>query len=552
MKTASYVTYNDIFPEIIQDKEIAIIDFLEMLNKEEVIVRVIEILNLISNPKSSINEQYKIFNNHCIDDRQLEIVSIVRGKGRGAIFFRGQIFELLNTLLKIKNDNSEENKSLSLACNREILLKALLLASEQRTNQTYKSLRNKNIDYFQKALAIRKGREDSNKATEYYYNLAKAHIIFNKIFPKIIHNFLQIFTDSIGLNTEEYIECYSFFLLLLNNDDQYLTGVFHLNLLKDVQNKDNKLQYFLDKFSMKIKNIKSNQEYEKQIIYNPIIKTDGKYIIGDYITFLKLITDFPIFNLEGENRRNYWLIQYGEAIEQYVFSLLERIYTHSSINIQYLNNIEYFINGERYQIDSLIYNTDSISIIEIKQAFLNNNSQNIDNPDNYLSGIDQKYGISADGKSIKGIAQLARTIYYYVNGEIKKLDDFKTIIPILIVNDNLIATPLSNLYLSNKFRDLFLGAEDSENNTFMFKEYKIFPLIVISVEEMEILEETITRDGFENILKKYIKDRDSENTRFLEFVGKHYNILDNKYLSGIVYDKLLKMKDDLFPDFIEN
>ena len=238
-------------------------------------------------------------------------------------------------------------------------------------------------------------------------------------------------------------------------------------------------------------------------------------------------------------------------MEEYVNELFARIYPHSIIfENRYISNYQYFIGKNRYEIDGIITDIKSVVFMEIKNVLIRKSNINTDKPKLYLESIDQKYGVT-DKNGIKGIGQIKRIIDNYIDGRINTIQKLEFIYSILVVNDSLITAPIVYKYLNERYFAKFEHGEMLDNGLLLYREHTIYPLLIINVRELELMERTISEKGLINIMNGFFEYNKTGNESLRNYMhDKNIGIYTNSYLAKIGYDTIISMGTEIFPEII--
>ncbi len=550
---STFIQFSDLYNSKIDSIDAEINTLLAQLNREEILHYLFQLLNIISKPNASIKEQKQILAEISPVEKKDKIIKLIVKRKNAIFFFRGQICELINKALSFGDEKYDLKKALENAENREKLFKLLLLSSEIWSNKTYEIFRKEEVEYYHYAIAFRKGIEYANPSTEYYIYLAKTIELYNEIFPVVEKDFQKIFKDSIGLSVNEYIICYAYILTFINHNSECARGLFSDKSILDLTKDKELIIKFFENNSVELDQLYKIKNISEMLLNYPIIKINNDFLIGDYINLLNVMIDGPIFKLKGD--RATWLSKYGSVIESYIIKILERIYPHSDIIQNRLHKkVIYNCEKRKYEIDSAILNPESIIFIEMKQSFLNKEANDVEDPVKYLNQLNEKYGISKNGENdkIKGIGQIKRHIDKYIEGFITELPVMKKIYPVLIVNDSLITSSLTNKYISKEFNDLFQDKILLKDNSIKLNDYRIYPLVIMSVKELEMMEISINKYGLEVILNGYYEFNKSGNESLYNFFAQsNFVMFQNPYLAEKGLEYLEKMGDTFFPEIME-
>ncbi len=553
----TYITYNQIFPNE-KDYTSKLKDYINVFNKDELFYYIIQVNNLITHNQSNIyNIQISLIKKIFPKEQLNSLFTTFPNKKDFIFIFRGQLIEAINQLLTCSTIKNQE-KGILKEKNKIYLLKYLLISSELWSNKTYGlpiDWSNNIIDY---ASSIRIGLKYSNRANQFEFYLGRGYYLYKNVFPRIYTEFEKVFKDTVKLSIDDYFQCFCYYIIFINIDNRNHYGFFSK---EQIPSKNHIIKKFNNMFS-----IDKNRLYQKalskdyiSIIRNhPIIESQTNIIISDYICFLETLIDGPLFIIKNGNIKEDWFSLFGKAIELYIIDLFKRIFPESSFltNRSHYNK-KYIIKKNEFEIDWYLENIDSLMIAEIKTSFLPETMVCSEDHNDYINIINERYGISKhkDKPKIKGIGQLSKHILNYINKKITFIEDYTKIFPILITYDSYIGIPVTNNYLCSKFEEL-IEPESKYDNGFMKKSnYFIAPLIIISLEELEILEKSLSNFTLNKLFYDFVQYNKTNNETIYNFiVDSDYSkkLLGNTFLSKIGLRLLTKMKNTLFPNIESN
>lgn len=538
MKIDTYITFNDLFPNIIA-KDID--SYFKLLNRNEVLFETINILNRLSVSNNNIALQQEIVINMCTESVHKKVIELLHIKNDSVFIFSGQLLEAIKYIIKsVPDQGLDIHKSLSIRENSEILLSLYLLFSDVWNNKifTHKS----QDDYFNNAITIRQSIKYNMYVPNMYFFISKINAIYNYIFPTVFkketkNDFKVLFKELMGIYPYDYVNAITFLLLFINTNKEYSSGFFESNFFDYLSENCPAIKTFIDKSSISITDLETTDNFEKQILKTPFLHIDNGYCVISYIDFLQFALDSPVFTLNSE-RYNVLSI-YGKVLEQYTQSIFERIYPCSTVLI---NRLKLNISYKSSEIDCCIENANSYIMVEIKNSYINSESCDSNNPDQFLIELNKKYGLTPGNKK-KGIAQLAQHVVSYSKNEIPELNPGMSIIPLLITNDPLVPIAVSNSYLQNAFSNL-VGKQPN---------LIVYPLIIISIKELELMEESIKKYGFESIIKSFYDSNTTGNLTFFDLFTENESLsfYDNQFSITETLEAIKRMGFSYAPEIMK-
>jgi hypothetical protein len=114
---------------------------------------------------------------------------------------------------------------------------------------------------------------------------------------------------------------------------------------------------------------------------------------------------------------------------------------------------------------------------------------------------------SVTGDSVKGAGQLARVISAIVGrrwlGPLNEFDRVQRVFPVIIVHDRLSGSPGFGAFVRDEFRKALGPHVPSEAGQFSCGQLNVFGPIVLTAEDVELLEVSVERSGIRDLLAEY-------------------------------------------------
>lgn len=187
-------------------------------------------------------------------------------------------------------------------------------------------------------------------------------------------------------------------------------------------------------------------------------------------------------NLEGKDRQNAF-DSWGRLFEAYINEVFAGAVDP---NVErYIPRPDYIAKQNRHEsFDSILISQGTCAVFECKGGFLPNKAKYGDDVDQLLKSLEKKYGREIGA----GAEQLSRKIGYVFGSDekrkrnIESLDSaaIKIVIPVLVVQDEFVSSPLTVPWLAKVFRDLMRKTVLSPG--------VLWPsLVVLHVEDVEKL-----------------------------------------------------------------
>jgi DNA-binding Xre family transcriptional regulator len=436
--------------------------------------------------------------------------------GPPAVFFRGQLLELMRWTVRYSQNLPGDGQTFLDPAVRSRFVKAALIASMLWSRQTYadRLSGDDDVDTARKRAlgAFRKGIEETNLGPHLGVTLGRGWLLFSEYFPRHYPGFHDEFLRVTGLTLEQYFTCVtalSTYTIFNKPDGPVFNSatfaaatayrdVFAAYLRLEAQNPV-QLAPSLWKDFPKLR--------YRAIRDRPVLITDdARAVVLDPTFFSESITAGPLFHLMAhadDGKRKGILGAFGVAFEDYANDVLRRMYPTRQGLVQRLHcNVEGRDAGRRlFEIDAVINDVTELVIFEMKAAWLRDDA--ILDDAKLINHIRAKYGVAPDGAGQdrpQGVAQLARIIGAITRGEWSgeqgEFASAQLIYPVLVVHDTRMDAPLYGDFLDKDFV-VALGAIPAGK--------RVAPLTVITIKELEHLESSVDKFSLRNLLADYTK-----------------------------------------------
>ena len=463
-----------------------------------------------------------------------QFVKEVGGKERVILFFAGQIVEFIRWVVRYSQDKHDDGTTFNDPEVGRNFIKALLIASDIWSQRVFAnrfdSNEGKEISRKKALGAIRKSIEAQSSAPDLTRSLGRGWTLFRDYFPRFYSSFDEQFESSTGLSVEQYYISLS--CIITNFMKPSLdSNIFRIENLKE-SGYGEVLERFIVLESLNNEDLKKGlwdmgkkQNPEEELLYynyrtlreKPIFCTkDGRAIILDPRFFSERAMVGPLFYLVNNypKKTNELFSAFGYAFEYYSKDILSRIFPQTEFLAKRLScNIEISsIDGKQAEIDACLNNIQDIVIFEMKASWIIEDEILSDDYNDYLKQLRKKYGVtegSENDRKVKGVGQLARIIKIISSEKWRKNNiDFmsvKNIYPILVVHDPFLSAPVHGEFLASEFKKYLSPDMELKSGEFIIEQLKIAPLILITIEELENLENSIEKFGFRDFLSDYSK-----------------------------------------------
>jgi hypothetical protein len=411
------------------------------------------------------------------------------------LFFRGQLLELMRWIARYSRQEPGTGQSFNEPGTRQNFMRAAFLASDLWAARTYADkLKGAGTqdDALDRALgAFRKGVEEAGTAMHIGVAMARGAFLLNEFLPMRLPSFFSDFESVMGLTIDDYVVCAG--MLMTKVFDKPTDGYFFRPTYANATTADSKFQEFLKRSSQNAATLNDGLwvDFSKSgfraIRDRPILLTSsGQCIVLDPTFFIDYFTVSPMFRVLGVSRPPQEVFSaFGGAFEDYAISILKRIYPErpSLVKRLYTDVLHRDVNPT-FQVDALVNDGAELVVMEMKSAFIPEDSVLSQDPNVFLSDLRKRYAVS-DNKNDpeKGVAQLAKSIRAIITDKWDKADIDQSILtrifPVLLVYDERMGSPGIGVFLNRIFMELIEGLGNRVG---------VAPLTVMTITDLENIE----------------------------------------------------------------
>jgi hypothetical protein len=526
MKTLTIITIKDLYPEISFGES----DFIELLRSMNLYKTIygLSLINrelnselLYSQIQENILNKFKI---ECIENRLDTFFSLsYKFFSDVGIFNKGQTYELLKWALLFCDDSEESYNNVF----TENFFMSLIYSLEVWEEKVYENFQRRYYTQVPFYVEFRKSIEAQSvgKTYRHYFGRIK-ELMLDDFFD---NNFeLKIeFEKEHGITIEEFY--YSACLFIIAND-QNEVGILMESEIEALV-KSTKMKKFIDLISLSTidlkMNVKRSQELcrrtpnskntiNKLLYRYPVLSNCNKYIVFDSNLLYKIMDQGIVFQFINDHPNV--LSKYGYAFERYVNNVFKRMFPDSIMqSTKYIPNHVISCGGKEVEVDGYLEDDTTIVVFEHKAVFLNEEKIMQDEFNGILEHIKSKYVKS--GNKLKGVGQLSRVAKSLT---MKGLD--KNIISVLLVRDEFLAAPTFQYFLSDEFRKISFSI-DYENNYIMQDSVRVYRPIIMTLEDLEILENSTKKFSLQELLIEYVNSREYQES-FSNFLANYKEQID--------------------------
>jgi hypothetical protein len=292
----------------------------------------------------------------------------------------------------------------------------------------------------------------------------------------------------------------------------------------------------------------------------PILKSaDGRLILLDPVFASEKCSIGPLFHALRPSNRNRLFEVFGTAFEQYVCDSLERAFPKAAgVVTPMARNVEGRDRyGEQFEIDACLNYVTDLVLFEIKAVWGRESELSPESSDALLSLLRKRFSVTDE--SVKGVGQLARIINAFVKhrwfGSMNEFSAVRTVFPVIVVHDRLSGSPGFGTFIVDEFRRALEPHVEAGPGEFSCGDLRIFGPVVLTVEDLELLEVSVERSGIRDVLGEYGRwspDRMSPFSDFLAEISASGRVLANRALAATSMNVLSRAMERLFSTSCES
>lgn len=495
------------------------------------------------------------------------------------VIHRGALLELIRWACLVCSDHIDDGQTFNSDEVRENFARVLLMASELWSKRVYGNSAFEGASLDEKrtnALSlIRRCMAEIHCQPLKFVSFARGVKLFRDIIPNFYADFHTEFYANTGLSIEEYYLCLCTIMVHYMNvgvksavGGKKESGIFSLqNIKNSAPHMNDIFEKFLKLHSITSEELASafwpfqqNDSIEFEDKYSlrpmqerPILKAkDGRMIILDPVYVMAKAVVGPLFHVVNKTNQNKLFTEFGNAFEAYVRNILQGIYPDGSRLTKRLFPDVREVNDRGIQVaDFIVDNVSEIIVIETKAVWIRDDMMTNDNPNTFIEHLRKKYG---GENSKKGYKQLARNVSNISTQKWQPVEidltKTKRVYPVLLVHDDLLDAPIFGHYLANEFKKE-LQADSIDVNGWMHKgSFLVAPLIILTIDDMEQLESSLTKFTLIDLLSAYSSatpDRLVSLNNFMAFNSNQFPIIHNKHLASGCEDILSECMRQIFP-----
>lgn len=253
----------------------------------------------------------------------------------------------------------------------------------------------------------------------------------------------------------------------------------------------------------------------------PLIKIDENHVICIDIGFLLEKLQTGVFwtilkqlNKIEKSKGDNFIASWGEVFARYASSILKSGIDSQTPSIEkYIISPKYTQKEEAECTDIAVCGDDTLILLECKAAVLRADTKFSGNFDKFYAELKEKIIKGSDAEGAKGVKQLCNAIKSLTHlDETKRqrveeidMSKVKKIYPVLVLSDRIFSVPCMNWLLNSEFKDM----RDGINR---IGHVEVMPLIVLTVEDIELLEPYLNNIPFHVHLEEWITQFNPEKS----------------------------------------
>ena len=556
---AVFVTVDTLFPGATAD-ESALRAALQSLSRDDALftcARINAIVSGFAPQRSQYERQRDVVSRLCTATQKLDLSRYARrhgGPDRVMVFFRGQMLELGRWVATHCENRPGDGDTFQDPTVCSAFVRAALIASslwERRLFGRDGFIRGINPDdLVRRALgATRMNVAEGNQVAHPGFTISRGWLLFTRYLPAHLPQFDNLFKRTTSLTLHEYFVSAFAVLNRTFSDHPEENRIFATEYVQDDTP-------FRDTFANFIRlQSQTPEDWARTLAESPnavgyrslrerpiFSFARGRSIIFDPTFYIDNLTSAPLFHVRSAGvPANEVFGAFGEAFEDYAQDLLRtRFPSGTGILHQPLRCGVRGANadGEQFEIDAVVNDGRAVIVMEMKAAWIRDETAYAEDPDVFLNEVRRKYGYLADSRERpKGIAQLARSVGALVCGEWSGPDreyvGVAQVYPVLTVFDSRMAAPGSGQFLDEEFRAR-LGPVPNG--------IQVHRLIILTIGDLEHLVFGIEAMSLREFLHAYsIADPD-------RISSVHNFIAGSKYLNEVRSSPVL---EDVSKEFIQ-
>ena len=463
-------------------------------------------------------------------NRVNEFVGKNGGYRRVGVISRSSIIELIRWLCLYSADLPGDGRTFENPSTRKLFAQAILIAGQLWSGRVYKlRISKENLPMLRQVI------DDNLTSLQIHTAIGRGLSLFGRIMKERYRDMETVFCLSTGMSISDYYFCLAILLLMHlhvtpEQANSGNNGIFHID--SSFENMKPSMRELMTKFILHesqtveglTKSIWDNNNtsehvsdadyYLRPLREKPILRaSDGRCIVLDSRYFSCRASDGPFFILtrhfeNDTNKLNILTSEFGYAFERYACDLLDSMkQTPSSVHIRRVKGHDCKNNNQTVEVaDYGIIEGSDLALFELKAIIMPERLMDGEKPEQYVRFLLSKYARYSDA-DVKGAGQLARSIQRLRTSEWvldRSIEQIRRIHPVLLVHDEFLEAPGHIHPLAKSFYDaLKPDYIFPYQQSYAYGRFVVMPLIVISIDNLEMLQAVALDQGIIRILFDY-------------------------------------------------
>lgn len=472
------------------------------------------------------------------------------GTSKVVFICRGQLLELLRWVTLFCKDHTDDGVTFEDENKREKLFQAILLANEIWSRRVYANIHlaasNDLHSEAHKLALIRRSQTENDLTLPWPVAFGRGWELFHSHMSAALPEFDTWFTNTTGLTLKQH---YAVTVLLnakfqeaiwsMPDGEPNNIGVFDIRGVSQETQIQQQVDQYLKITARAVNELTTAVWPSGQPAVDPfdtppdypflglrthplLQSTDGRCIILDPIFFRDLALSGVLFKLSGEQRQ-VALQRFGKAFESYCQAILSRMFpTLPGLAQQLFTNIDILERGRCVgEFDACLVQTCGTLVFESKAAWLRDDMLNQGAELEFLTHLDERF---ADKKKGTGqIASILRHLSKLPRAEWPEcLRDTRIFFPAIISYSHMGYSFVEHLLSQFKSQ---LGVRSDRWHPYPeligVSAFKVAPLCVLSISELEVLEEVAKNAELGRVFMEYALSDVAKRGNIDEFLSKH-------------------------------
>lgn len=461
------------------------------------------------------------------------------------VFFRAQLLELLRWIARYCTNHESDGITFEQKAYRRAFSQAALIAGEQWAKRIYAPWHTPGFDVSNERhveqSVIRTALQASGHSPELPILLSRTKRFLLDLYFDCDSEGAMLaaaFEQRTGFSPREFFDCATVVFvhcLSVTPEEAWSgkTGLFSVGqLCENCPGMISAMQRYVDFLSQSPQQLQKRiwpsidapESFDVPYSYRPFLDYpvlrlhDGRAIVLDPHLYVSSVLDGPAF-LARIEREQGPLRRLGDMFERYCAELFCPESNNAKRTYCFYKNVRDADDQVALEADVVLCGQQACLIAEMKHAFLPDSDEEDPDSSKLIALIERKYGY---GDGIRGYAQLGRLIREMIlgnwNPSCSPPSDV-TLIPVLVVHDPYVATPLTIKYLADRFDAEFPGGK-IDRDLMTFNGRQILRLIVLDIEEVERLGRIIDETQLFAVLREYSKAHADRMRPLTHFIGR--------------------------------